>query len=706
MSFRMVQRPSDAARFKFLIHTFSQKSHTLVVLPVVRELIARGHEVVWLGNAAEESTIIASGARFIATREVAERDKELMAHPVFDLEGVAKAFFGDRLIAQAADLQCALAEFAADCLLNDFAPQGAAAVHALGHVPVYATISGTPLHTLANPPASAIGTLVCRPQMLLPLINPQRETLGLPPLKEHEIPFLHYSPFLHLQASCAKLEFNHAVPETMHFIGPLAGLAATASEWLDPPEWWVEVTSSKKATQVVVGLTQGTLVTDPSKLIMPALEALMLTPDQLGADVFVLVATPHAGQVLSSMEQLPARYDRVHVHVSTWVPYEVILPHCSLFITNGGYGGVMQALIYETPVICSGTIADHADVAARVASTGVGIALNADTPSVEHVRESVIKILHDPTYKAQAAAIGAELKSLGGARTAADLLEDLILTSGKRYLESISNSMSYTRGHIQADDPRVIKAYDYRTVDSCCAYLIPHLKPHYNILDVGCGPGNITVGLAELCPQGHTIGIDISPGVIDIAISRYSSAKVANVSFQVGDAEKLSQMSDASFDVVHAHGCLLHVENKIQALEAFWRVCKPGGIIAVRDALSFGTIWSLKPDLPGIREQWAKQRDALIHMGSDPDTGLKKKEWAQQAGYERNGGRLFITQSPQRMEVALRNFEGEAGEGAINVGFLTRDQVDRFKQAWDEWENTEGHELVCPAADMLYIKGT
>ncbi|EWZ78007.1 hypothetical protein FOXG_17454 [Fusarium oxysporum f. sp. lycopersici 4287] len=265
--------------------------------------------------------------------------------------------------------------------------------------------------------------------------------------------------------------------------------------------------------------------------------------------------------------------------------------------------------------------------------------------------------------------------------------------------------MSYTSGHIQADHPSVIKAYDYRTAESCCAYLIPHLQPHYSILDVGCGPGNITLGLAKLCPQGKTIGIDISQGVIDHATSQYCSPDVPNLSFQVGDAGSLEQFSDDSFDVVHAHGCLLHVADKVQSLKAFLRVCKPGGIIAVRDAMSFGTIWSLKPDLPGIREQWAKQREALLYMGSDPDTGLKKKEWAVEAGYEKNGGRIFISQSPQCMEVALRNFEGEIAEGAINTGFLTREQVDRFKVSWDKWEGTEGHELVCPATDMLCFKG-
>ncbi|KAH8753761.1 UbiE family methyltransferase [Hyaloscypha sp. PMI_1271] len=237
--------------------------------------------------------------------------------------------------------------------------------------------------------------------------------------------------------------------------------------------------------------------------------------------------------------------------------------------------------------------------------------------------------------------------------------------------------MSYTSGQIQADHPTVIKAYDYRTAEGCCAYLIPHLKPHHTILDVGCGPGNITEGLAKLCPQGKTIGIDISQGVIDHATSRYYGPAVPNLSFEISDARSLKQFPDNSFDVIHAHGCLLHVADKVKSLETFLRVCKPGGIVA---------------------------REALLYMGSDPDKGLKKKEWAQMSGYEKNCGRIFVSQSSQRMEVALRNFEGETGERAITSGFMAREQVGRFKTAWDEWEATDGHELVCPAADMLCFK--
>lgn len=56
--------------------------------------------------------------------------------------------------------------------------------------------------------------------------------------------------------------------------------------------------------------------------------------------------------------------------------------------------------------------------------------------------------------------------------------------------------MAYQNGHLGGDDPNVTKFYDSRRVESCCAYLLPHLKPDFSVLDVGCGPGSITADLA------------------------------------------------------------------------------------------------------------------------------------------------------------------------------------------------------------------
>jgi hypothetical protein len=52
---------------------------------------------------------------------------------------------------------------------------------------------------------------------------------------------------------------------------------------------------------------------------------------------------------------------------------------------------------------------------------------------------------------------------------------------------------TYTHGHHES----VLRSHAWRTVENSAAYLVPHLRPGLSLLDVGSGPGTITVDLAE-----------------------------------------------------------------------------------------------------------------------------------------------------------------------------------------------------------------
>jgi ubiquinone/menaquinone biosynthesis C-methylase UbiE len=53
-----------------------------------------------------------------------------------------------------------------------------------------------------------------------------------------------------------------------------------------------------------------------------------------------------------------------------------------------------------------------------------------------------------------------------------------------------------------------------RTAERHATHLLPHIKPHQRILDVGCGPGSITLDLAQLVTEGEVVGLDLSEGVL------------------------------------------------------------------------------------------------------------------------------------------------------------------------------------------------
>jgi ubiquinone/menaquinone biosynthesis C-methylase UbiE len=66
---------------------------------------------------------------------------------------------------------------------------------------------------------------------------------------------------------------------------------------------------------------------------------------------------------------------------------------------------------------------------------------------------------------------------------------------------------AYIHGHHDS----VLRSHRWRTIHNSAAYLIPHLRPDQQLLDVGCGPGTITIDLAQMVAPGNVVGIDNEP---------------------------------------------------------------------------------------------------------------------------------------------------------------------------------------------------
>ncbi|KAL0937449.1 MGT family Glycosyltransferase [Colletotrichum truncatum] len=403
---------------KFLLHCFSATGHVLPMQAVARELVERGHEVVWTTIAAQEARVTASGAKFVAAEAVAKVDANLDGADPKDMTETAEVMFAGRVTAQVSDLRKVLATFKPDFVVTDALPQGVAALYELGEIPKYATLGVVPLYhpdigpePIQHAAQSALGLLLSRPQLVLPVINPERQNLGLPPLKVTDA--YSYSPFLHIQASCPSLEFQEGptpvIPQA-HYVGPL--VAKLGNSTAHVPEWWDEVANAS----CVVGITQGTFAMNPTSLIIPAIQAL-----QEDESLLLVVPSRLADEIRAQIKV------KNNVRIADWVPYDLLLPRCRLLVTNGGYGSVTQALSHGVPLICAGTSEDKKDTAARVSWVGAGIDLKTDNPSVSQVKEAVYRVLQESTYTENAVKIGKELNSQGGAKRACDLLEKATL---------------------------------------------------------------------------------------------------------------------------------------------------------------------------------------------------------------------------------------------------------------------------------------
>ena len=148
----------------------------------------------------------------------------------------------------------------------------------------------------------------------------------------------------------------------------------------------------------MVHVTQGTLDNaDLGRLLLPTTRALA------GDDVLVVATTggPGPGPL---RRDLPA-----NVRLERFVPHDRLLPHVDVMVTNGGYGGVQQALANGVPLVVAGDSEDKPEVAARVRWSGAGIDLRTGRPSPAMVARAVRRVLSRPSYRARAEVLRAEI---------------------------------------------------------------------------------------------------------------------------------------------------------------------------------------------------------------------------------------------------------------------------------------------------------
>ena len=137
----------------------------------------------------------------------------------------------------------------------------------------------------------------------------------------------------------------------------------------------------------------------------------------------------------------------------------------------------------------------------------------------------------------------------------------------------------YTHGHHES----VLRSHSWRTAENSAAFVLEHLRRGDALLDVGCGPGTITIDLARRVAPGSTVGIDLSPEVVESARASATESGVTSARFEVANVYALG-FDDSTFDVAFAHQVLQHLTDPVAALVELRRVLRPQGLLAVRDA--------------------------------------------------------------------------------------------------------------------------
>ena len=245
---------------------------------------------------------------------------------------------------------------------------------------------------------------------------------------------------------------------------------------------------------------------------------------------------------------------------------------------------------------------------------------------------------------------------------------------------------AYTHGHHES----VLRSHRWRTAENSAGYLLPLLRPGMRVLDVGCGPGTITMDLAEIVgPEGRVTALERTDEALDLARAEADARGTTNVDFVVGNVQDLD-LAEHSFDVVHAHQVLQHVDDPVRALREMRRVCRRGGTVAARDSDYSAFAW-----FPAMTEldrwlevylQVARSNDA------EPDAGRRLLSWARAAGLTdvTAGSSTWCYASPTDRAWwgglwADRIVESAVARQAVERGFATHAELEEIAAGWRRW---------------------
>ncbi len=245
------------------------------------------------------------------------------------------------------------------------------------------------------------------------------------------------------------------------------------------------------------------------------------------------------------------------------------------------------------------------------------------------------------------------------------------------------------------ESEQLLKHLTRRTASEDARFMLDYLKPGMQVLDCGCGPGSITLGLASYIAPGRILGVDISPQLIEQAKTAAAEQGVSNARFEVGDALVLP-FDDSTFDFVFSHALMEHLPRPMEGLAQLKRVLKPGGVIAIRTPDWGGNM--LYPDENDLHRRVKSLQERLFERsGSDPNRGRRIGtlleaqgfvDLCMTASYTSYGTRerlaaftqlsLDYLQKPTQVQTILEK------------GWATQDEIDQVNADLSTWAQMPG----------------
>jgi len=185
----------------------------------------------------------------------------------------------------------------------------------------------------------------------------------------------------------------------------------------------------------------------------------------------------------------------------------------------------------------------------------------------------------------------------------------------------LTNQTQYSGGYAQ----HTLNEFSKRSMDKEGRFFKGYVKAGQTLLDVGCGPGSLSIQLADM------VGSSGFVHAVDVQSEQFPALHADNIRFQKASIFQLP-FADETFDAILAHAVLYHLNDQHNALLELKRTLKPDGILGIRDAEFGGDV--CYPKVDGLELAW-DIAEACFHVaGSDIYFGRKQASSLMKAGFE------------------------------------------------------------------------
>lgn len=257
----------------------------------------------------------------------------------------------------------------------------------------------------------------------------------------------------------------------------------------------------------------------------------------------------------------------------------------------------------------------------------------------------------------------------------------------EKFYSQDSTAMSAVENYSQRANPVFEGELAHRTADKEGGFFLPSLRPGMRVLDLGCGPGSITLGLAEVVAPGEVVGVDIQPSQVDQARALGATHGVSNVRFEVANVHQLP-FPDGSFDAAFGNSVLMHLREPSRALTEVRRVLRAGGIAGFRDPDWGGRIHT--PATPLMEQWYALTVRVRQHNGGDPFMGRHHRRLLLEAGFAKAEANVSASSAgtlakTRRRAIFLKaQLQGFAST-ALAEGWIDQKTVEAVVAEIDVW---------------------